>query len=80
MPSCACTTQVRRKADPAKEALQTFVRKWKDDVRVKGHPSHTEIIGRFLTPVKAQELGEGGGGRAIACMVLVSFPWLAWVC
>jgi hypothetical protein len=37
--------QVRRKADPAKEALQTFVRKWRDDRRVIGHPSHKEVLG-----------------------------------
>ncbi|KAJ9515812.1 hypothetical protein QJQ45_008652 [Haematococcus lacustris] len=37
-------TEVRRKADPAKEALQQFVRKWRDDRRVVGHPSHTEVL------------------------------------
>jgi hypothetical protein len=37
--------QVRRKADPAKEALQTFVKRWKDDPKVQGHPSHEQVIG-----------------------------------
>jgi hypothetical protein len=37
--------QVRRKAAPAKEALQTFVRRWKDDPKVAGHPSHVAMIG-----------------------------------
>ena len=37
--------QIRRKADPAKEGLQAFVKKWRDDSRVVGHPSHKEMLG-----------------------------------
>ncbi len=37
--------QVRRKAEGAKEALQTFVRRWTDDPKVKGHPSHQRVLG-----------------------------------
>lgn len=35
--------QVRRKAEPVKEALQTFVKRWRDDARVAAHPSHAEV-------------------------------------
>ncbi len=45
--SCsALGRQVRRKADPAKEALQTFVKRWRDDPKVVGHPSHAKVLGK----------------------------------
>jgi len=39
--------QVRRKADPAKEALQVFVKRWRDDPKVQQHPSHDNIKGKM---------------------------------
>uniref|UniRef100_A0A7S3QL58 Uncharacterized protein n=1 Tax=Dunaliella tertiolecta TaxID=3047 RepID=A0A7S3QL58_DUNTE len=41
-------TEVRRKADPAKEALQVFVKRWRDDPKVQQHPSHESIKGVLL--------------------------------
>eukprot|EP00983_Pelagomonas_calceolata_P097481 1158255-Pelagomonas_calceolata.AAC.2 len=38
-------SMVRRKADPAKEALQVFVKRWRDDPKVQQHPSHESIKG-----------------------------------
>ncbi|KAG1681602.1 hypothetical protein FOA52_014110 [Chlamydomonas sp. UWO 241] len=39
----ASEAAVRRKADPAKEAIKTFVSRWRDDERVNSHPSHVAI-------------------------------------
>ena len=41
------SAQMRRKAEPAREALQTFVKRWRDDKSVAGHPSHELIKGGF---------------------------------
>lgn len=40
-----CYTQVRRKADPAKEAVREFVGRWRDDPAVVGSASHEAVKG-----------------------------------
>ena len=42
---CRLVPQVRRKADPAKESVKEFVRRWRDDEAVQWHPSHAAITG-----------------------------------
>lgn len=37
--------QIRRKADPVKEGLQMFVKKWRDDPRVVNNGSHRQLLG-----------------------------------
>ena len=45
------TSQVRRKADPAKENVREFMAKWKDNNKVDWHPSHDEFVGESLLDV-----------------------------
>ncbi|GFR47648.1 hypothetical protein Agub_g9391 [Astrephomene gubernaculifera] len=41
--SGASEAEVRRKADPAKDTVREFVRKWRDNARVSGDITHAEI-------------------------------------
>ncbi|EFJ50297.1 hypothetical protein VOLCADRAFT_116830 [Volvox carteri f. nagariensis] len=41
--SGASEAEVRRKADPAKDTVREFVRKWRDNPRVSGDITHAEV-------------------------------------
>ena len=41
----ASEREVRRKADPAKAAVERFLRDWKGDARVVGEPSYAAVVG-----------------------------------
>lgn len=42
---CLRVLQVRRKADPAKDLVKEFVRKWQDNAAVAGDVTHEEMKG-----------------------------------